>query len=120
PDPKKQYATLIIDEYKTLEDSVSTFTMTEEIHEELKQFQVKEKQTVQEKFDEIHSDLAYNVTRIYGRNDIMTAVDLTYHSVLSFYFQGKREQRGWVETLIIGDTRTGESETVLSLLKHYK
>lgn len=120
PDPKKQYATLIIDEYKTLEDSVSTFTMTEEIHEELKQFQVKEKQTVQEKFDEIHSDLAYNVTRIYGRNDIMTAVDLTYHSVLSFYFQGKREQRGWVETLIIGDTRTGKSETVMSLQKHYK
>ena len=119
-DPKQQYATLIVDEYRQMEDDVKNFQMSEEIHEKLKAFQVEEGQTVKEKFDEIHADLSHNITRIYGRNDIMTATDLTFHSALAFEFEGKEENRGWVETLIIGDTRTGKSETVMSLRKHYK
>lgn len=118
-DPWTQKATQIIDKYQTKEDNVASFKLTPEIAESLKIFKSREGQTVKEKFDDIHQDLSHNITRIYGRDDIMTATDLTFHSVLEFDFQGKTERRGWVESLVIGDTRTGKSDTILSLREHY-
>jgi DNA replicative helicase MCM subunit Mcm2 (Cdc46/Mcm family) len=38
---------------------------------------------------------------------------------LSFDFDGKRIQRGWLELLIIGDTRTGKSEVAVRLCKFF-
>ena len=49
----------------------------------------------------------------------MLAVDLGYHSQLAFVFQGAMVERGWIETLVIGDTRTGKSETVKQMMRHY-
>lgn len=76
--------------------------------------------TPKEKFDEIHEDLSHNVTRIYDRNDLLTAFDLAYHSVLGFWFQGRYIKKGWVEALIVGDTRCGKTETAERLINHYK
>ena len=45
---------------------------------------------------------------------------MVYHSALGFFFQGQEIKRGWVEGLIIGDTRSGKSETAASLMKHYQ
>jgi len=39
---------------------------------------------------------------------------------LAFNFNGKFEKRGWVECLLLGDTRTGKSETVQRLIEHYR
>ena len=71
------------------------------------------------KFDEIHNDLEANVTRIYQRRDLLTAVDLVYHSVLQFKFQGVLVKKGWLECLVIGDTRCGKSETLERIAEHY-
>lgn len=75
---------------------------------------------IEKKLNHICDDLANNVTYIYQRPDLITAIDLSYHSVLQFYFQGKLVKKGWVETLIIGDTRCGKSETMERLINHYK
>lgn len=75
---------------------------------------------VQSKFAEIHNDLAVHVTKIYDRPEIMIAVDLTFHSVLSFNFLGNRVRKGWVESLILGDTGCGKTATVTSLIHHYR
>jgi len=69
--------------------------------------------------DVLYDDLTYNITRIFGRHDLLLAVDLTYHSVVSFRFQGQLLDRGWVEVIIPGDTRTGKSTILKRLVEHY-
>ena len=120
PDPWNQYAIHLIHAAIPSQDNIASFEMSPEKKERLLKFQPKEGQTVEEKFDDIHQDLTYNITHIYGREDVLTAMDLIYHSVLAFNFEGQRVHRGWVEGLIIGDTRTGKSETAQALQKHYK
>lgn len=75
---------------------------------------------IENKLKEINTDLANNVTFIYQRPDLITAIDLCYHSVQQFFFQGKLVKKGWVEVLIIGDTRCGKSETMERLINHYR
>ncbi len=68
----------------------------------------------------IYEDLTYNVTKIYDRPLLHMGMDLAFHSVLSFNFKGTRVQRGWLDILVIGDTRTGKSEIATRLVDHYK
>lgn len=74
---------------------------------------------VKAKFEAIHVDLEANVTKIYQRRDLLTAFDLVTHSVLQFRFQGDMVRKGWVEGLVVGDTRCGKSETFERLINHY-
>lgn len=76
--------------------------------------------TIQAKLDSIYKDLSSNITYIYDRDDMHLAIDLTFHSVLSFKFQGKSVRKGWVESLIVSDTRCGKSETADKLIQHYR
>ena len=75
---------------------------------------------IAEKLKDIHQDISHNITRIYGRDDLLTAFDLVYHSVLSFRFQGRLIKKGWVEGIIIGDTRCGKTETSERLIDYYR
>jgi len=93
--------------------------MTPEIYEQLKIFQAEDGK-VGLKIKDIVKDLSLNVTKIYGRDDLHIATDLVFHSALSFEFNGKLEKRGWVEAMLLGDTRTGKSETVQRLIEHYR
>lgn len=75
---------------------------------------------ITDKLKDIHQDISHNITRIYGRDDLLTAFDLVYHSVLSFYFQGRLIRKGWVEGIIVGDTRCGKTETSERLIDYYR
>ena len=68
----------------------------------------------------IYTDLTTNVTEIYGRNNLHLAIDLVYHSPLSFYFGKTFIKKGYPEVLVIGDTRCGKTETAEKLQKHYQ
>ena len=101
-------------------DSIDDFRMDEKKLAALAIFRPGAGQSVGDKFDEIARDLSLNVTRIYGREDLVQAVDLCYHTVLAFEFQGKRVAKAWGDVLVLGDTRTGKTETVQALIYHYK
>ena len=116
PDPWQQHVTFVLTEAEPLQDSISAFKQTSESVEMLKLFQTDD---VGKKFAEICRDFEDNITNILGRDDIIIGIDLVYHSVLSFVFQGVPISRGWCETLIVGDTRTGKSETAQKMLRHY-
>jgi hypothetical protein len=75
--------------------------------------------SAQERLAEIYDDLEANVVCIKNRKPLIQAVDLVYHSPLAFYFQGQLVQKGVVELLIVGDTRTGKSHVVRKLMSHY-
>jgi len=51
---------------------------------------------------------------------MLMAMDLVFHSVLQFKFLGKMVTKGWLEALILGDTRTGKTETITRLIEHYR
>ncbi len=59
-----------------------------------------------------------HITKIYGRDQLLRAVDICYHSVIKFPFRGRVPQRGWVSLGIFGDTRTGKSETMSSFSQY--
>ena len=116
PHPQSQQATLLISGYETTQDALSTYQLTNP--EKLKVFQPKKGQSIEDKLDEIYNDLEANVTRIFQRRDLHKIVDLTYHSPLFLDFDG-RTIKGWVESLILGDSSQGKSDTTQHLMKHY-
>ena len=122
PDPNTQYVTQLITKANPTQSSVDQFKMTDELYERLKVFQIPTNNvnSLQAKMWHINNDLTYNITKIYGREDLITAVDLVYHSVLQFKFQNQIVQKGWVDGLIIGDTRCGKTESLVQLIQHYK
>lgn len=117
--PKDQSATVLIYKYQSAQDDIESFELTEKMDEQLRVFQVKPRQTVAEKMDDIHEDFEINIHRIWGRRDVGIALDMSYHSVLKFKFQEQPIKKGWVELLIIGDTGQGKTEMVRSMIHHY-
>jgi len=66
------------------------------------------------------ADLSTNVTTIHGRDEVHLAYDLLLHSALGFYAPriNQKENRGWLDICIYGDTRSGKSATVRALIAH--
>ena len=120
PEPNSQYVTYIFDRAYPEKDLISDFELNEETLDYLNMFKLKPGQTVREKFDEIHADLERNVTYIWERRNVAFAVDLIYHTVLSFYFQEQYVKRGWGELLIIGDSGQAKTTIVERLMRHYR
>lgn len=73
-----------------------------------------------EKILEIAEDLSSNVTRIYQRPEMHVFIDLVFHSVISWRFNNQLEHKGWIDALIIGDSRTGKSEAADRMRNHYR
>lgn len=119
-EPKTQYVTHIFDKAIPKKDRISSFEMNEQLYNDLQVFQVKDGQTVREKFEEIHLDFERNVTYIWDRRKVSMAIDLVYHTALNFYFQGQFVKRGWAELLIIGDSGQAKSTLVERLMRHYQ
>lgn len=122
-DPKSQQGIHIIRRIKSERDSITKWQLSEEMKERLRIFQVEDRRDYQEialKIDAIHNDLAHNVTKIWKRNNILFAIDLVMHTVLNFNFLGEPVTKGWGECAIVGDTRTGKTETVKKIMKHYR
>lgn len=117
--PKNQRATFIFDKAYPEHDAITDFVVTDEIKQNLDALKCKFGQSVKEKFDEIHRDLEYNVTRVWNRRNVAEAVDLIYHTPLHFYFQGQFIKRGWGECLLIGDSGQAKSTIVEQIMQHY-
>jgi hypothetical protein len=118
PDPRSQQNTFQAWELVRTVTSLDRFRVTPEIVESLKVFRNAPKEEPLTKCVRIAEELA-SVTKIVGRHKMQVLMDLVWHSALSFYFDGVRQKRGWVEALIIGDTRTGKSEAADRLRQWY-
>lgn len=120
PNPVNQKATYVFDQAIPEKELLDDLEITPELHQELSVFQCAPGQSVESKFNEIHEDLERNVTYIWDRKKVAYAVDLVYHSCLSFVFQEQRVRRGWAECLIIGDSGQAKTTLVERLMQHYK
>lgn len=120
PDPKTGRGAFYSWIFEPVEEDIDSYSLTDDELDDLAIFQPAERQTPLEKCQEIAEDLSANITQIYGRNQLHIAYDLGFHSVLGFSFAGKPVQKGWLDMLVIGDTRTGKSEAAGRLRDHYK
>lgn len=102
-----------------VQSDIDKFDLDDDSLDDLAVFQCERGQSPLDKCREIAHDLATNVTQIYGRELLHVAYDLVWHSALDFKFLGKRMDKGWLEAVVIGDTRTGKSETASMLCRHY-
>lgn len=120
PHPNNQQSTLVISKYETAQDALSSYEPTD--LERLDVFKPEDgdwsKDGVSKTLNRLYADIEANVTRIYQRRILHLFIDLTYHSPLFIDFDGK-VVKGWVETLIMGDSSQGKSETAMNLMRHY-
>jgi len=118
--PRTQRATLIVSKATTVEDALQCFELGEP--DDVMRFHVEPEddrdEVLTEKLNHIYSDYEANVTNIYQRRDLHAAIDLTYHSVIALPSR-KGPVKGWVETLILGDSAQGKTETAMSFARHF-
>jgi len=120
PDPRTQQATQLYHEAEPAVDSIDQFKMTSDMRKRLEIFQPKA-DNVDEVF-KAYSNRYKDIQRfsgIYDRIDIALTYDIVIHSALQVIFQNKME-RGWMESLLIGDSGCGKTELAKSMIYHYK
>jgi hypothetical protein len=118
-EPKNNRAVFQSWECEQTKTNIDIFQLTPELRQQLKVFQPSKGQPVLKKMGDIARDLEANVTKIYGRVPLHVAYDVVWHSVMDFKFKDVVLGKGWLELLVLGDTRTGKSEAALRLSDHY-
>lgn len=96
--------------------SFETQVFSEQEFATLQMWQPSEGQSVWEKLQEVAAVLAKDYTQIYNRPDWHIVSLLTWCCPLGWRFPNEKEiQRGWLNTLALGDTETGKSKVTITL-----
>lgn len=120
PDPKEQRNKFLAWGVQEAESAIDEFRVTPDIKKQLAKFRPDDGEAPLRKLWRVAQDMAAKVTHIYGRDDLHIAISLIYHSISSFPFLGEIQERGWLDALIVGDTRTGKSEAVQKMAQYYR
>lgn len=119
PDPKDQGSVFVAWSSEPVESGLDQYQIDGDEIEMLSMFRPERGKMPLTKMKEIAYDLSDNVTRIIGRPELHMAMDMVWHSAVSFEFDGQPIERGWLELLVLGDARTGKSEIATKLARHY-
>ena len=117
PHPYKgRQLTMIIVDAKPATDSVTKFTVDDDKKQSLDKFR-NIPGTVTEKMNTI-IEKAKGLIGYNGDNELIKLIDLTFHSVLMFRY-GSSIIRGYLDTIIVGESRIGKSSTANALREAY-
>lgn len=118
PHPYKgQSLIMIILDVEDSSDSVSNFAITEETKRNLNV--VKDlKGSVSERV-ELLTEMFKGVLGYDGYNQLIQCFDLAYHTVLGFNFGMFKNVRGYLDTLIVAESRVGKSTTAEAMQNLY-
>lgn len=119
PHPYKgQQLVMIVLDVEQANDSISNFELTDEVKQSLEVFQKPEDVNLHDHIinitERIKGLLGYN-----GNNQLIETIDLAYHTPLLFNFGNFNNIRGYLDTLIVGESRVGKSSTANCLRKLY-
>lgn len=118
PHPYKgQQLTMIIWDAEEVSDSVTNFNVTEDVKHQLQKFQQLDG-TINEKITTL-TEMAKAFIGYDGYNQLIQAIDLSYHTVLEFDFGSFKNIRGYLDTLIVAESRVGKSSTAEALQNLY-
>lgn len=118
PHPRDQHATHLFKSRRPVQDEIDTFELSDILKRELKQFRPRNLNLLAHLMS-IADWESRNITKIRERPDMHIGVDLAFHSVGSFYFNGELVPKGMLDILILGDTRCGKGYVTERLVKYY-
>jgi hypothetical protein len=111
---QQQFIVALIDRVEESDNAINRFRIDEEMIKELSQFQGHPKDVMNKRYEN-----AKIVVGGFAKDMVAWAVDLAYHSVMSFKFGRELIKRGSLDALVIGESRTGKSDTALKLQQFY-
>lgn len=111
--PQTQGVVLVVDRVEESDNNINSFVMTPKIVQELSQFQGDPKDVMNARYELAKRVVAQSAPRV-----VVDAMNIMYHSALDFSFAGKT-MKGHPEGLIVGESRTGKSETARRLMQFY-
>ena len=114
PHPNKgQQLVMVIQDAEQANDSVSNFELTDDVKQSLDTIR-NLPGNVSEKIDllteKVKGLLGYN-----GINTLIQAIDFAYNTPLQFNFGTFKNVRAYLDTIIVGESRTGKSSTATAL-----
>lgn len=118
--PKSQEIVHLIDGAEPAYSDVDSFNPSPEILKSLEVFRPAPGQSIEDKFNEIHEDFECNVHRVIKRRILAFAVDLAYHTAISFHFHNEKWIKGWMEVVIVGDSAQGKTEVGKKMHEHFQ
>lgn len=118
PHPYKgQQLVMLITDAQQANDSVNNFELTQNVIESLQTIQ-NLSDNVPEKIniltEKVKGLLGYN-----GINTLIQAIEFAYNTPLQFHFGNFKNVRAYLDTIIVGESRTGKSSTADCLRKLY-
>ena len=99
------------------DDSVSNFKITPEVKTHLKMI-ADLPGTINERV-ELLTEKVKGLVGYNGNNTLIQAIDFAYHTALLFNLGNFKGVRGYLDTLIVGESRVGKSSTAETLRKVY-
>lgn len=117
--PRTGKAVFLVDELEQLQSTLSTFMLAPKRLDDLKIFQITKEQKPLDKIKERHKIFNTDFVRVWGREELIMATDLVFHSVRRFNFQKTIGLKAWLDILILGDTRQGKSDVVEKMMRYY-
>lgn len=117
PNPDSNQAHLVISTAAPAKDALSSYQV-ERFGLEIFKPEALTKPAIITRLMAIYDDLEANVTHIYQRRLMHALMDLTWHSPLWLQFDGNLV-KGWLETLVVGDSSQGKSDTAEYLRRHF-
>lgn len=115
-DPKTQESVINCESAEPARSALEDFKCDEATRHAIEYFQPKNNHTIAEHYHWILTRME-EMTGIYGRHDVSSCVLSSMYSALEFTIGNKKVDSGWVDSLIVGDTRTGKSEMVRRMMK---
>jgi MCM P-loop domain len=119
PHPSSQVNEFLAWSVEHSETDIDRFELSPQAISLMKRFQPRPRQRPLAKLSQINRELSAHVTRIVGRPEMHALMDLTFHSILAWKFDGKVEERGWIQSIVIGDTGCGKSQVAQHYVRHF-
>jgi len=119
PRPQNQQLVAMLDVARPMSVGIDSFIMTPDIYKDLCVFKPTSHETVIMKLKSVAQDLIDSTTLIRKRLDLHLAYRTIWHSALHFTFLGNIVDHGWLEILVVGDTRTGKSQSYKKMAEHF-
>ena len=108
---------MIILQAEQANDSVSDFKLTDSVKESLKIVQ-EVPGTLSEKIENM-TEKVKGILGYDGINTLIQAIDFSYNTPLQFNFGTFKNVRAYLDTIIVGESRTGKSSTANCLRQLY-
>ena len=119
--PRSRAATLVVDKAEQMLAMLDTFTITPKEMLELDIFKADKitEYAILYKIRDIHSKFRNSFVYVFGRDDLILAMDMVFHSARWIRFQNQ-DLKGWLDILVIGDS--GQAKTLVAerLMKYYQ